>query len=384
MAENGQEIMIVDGPNGYSFDLSTNIFLSIGGFPGGTTVAFLDGFFLFNQPDTQVFWITQPYSTTIDPLDFASAEGSPDNLVSLLSDHRELWLFGTQTIEVWFNSGDPAFPFARIPGAYITHGTPAPFSPAALDNTIYWLGQDATGQGMVWRAAGYQPVRCSTHAIEAAMRTYPTIADATSYTYQLDGHAFYVLNFPSGDATWVFDAATNLWHERAFSNADGTLSRHRAEIHVTAFGGKHLVTDYVLNKLYTLDANTYDDGLSFISGLTKTAISCIRTTPYISNELKNMFISRVQLDMQMGQGNVSVGIPPTVRQPQCMLSWSDDGGYTYSNEHFIDMGDVGEYKKRAIWRRLGRSRERVFLFKITDPIPFVITDCFIDVGQGTS
>lgn len=373
MAENGQMIMLVDGPNGYGYDLSANVFsLPLAGFPGGVTIAFQDGYFIFNQPNSQKFYITALFSDTVDPLDFASAEGSPDLLVSLLSDHRELWLFGSQSIEVWFNSGDPLFPFSRIAGAYITHGTIAPYSPCALDNTIYWLGQDTTGKGMVWKAAGYQPVRASTHAMEQAIARYPRMDDATSYAYQQDGHAFYVLNFPSGNATWVYDAATQLWHERAYTPVGPSigLSRHRAETHTVGFG-LHLVGDYANGNIYQLDTQTFNDN--------GQPITRIRTAPYINSELKNLFISRMQLDMHLGLQADGIAIIP-----QAMLQWSDDGGNTWSNEQWISLGKIGNTLARAIWRRLGRTRQRVFRVTITDDVFVAIVNAYVDVESGNS
>lgn len=372
MAENGEMIMLVDGPNGYGYDLSGNTFSTLSDFPGGVTIAFQDGYFIFNQPNSQTFYITGLFADTVDPLDFASAEGSPDLLMSLLSDHRELWLFGSQSTEVWFNSGDPLFPFSRIDGAFITHGTIAAGSPAALDNTIYWLGQDATGLGMVWKAAGYQPVRASTHSMEQAIARYPRIDDATSFSYQQDGHAFYVLNFPSGNATWVYDAATQLWHERAYTPIGPSIGlwRHRADNHTVGFG-KHLVGDFENGKIYQLDTQTFNDN--------GNAITRIRTAPYVNNELKNLFISRMQLDMHLGlqaDGDAII--------PQAMLQWSDDGGNTWSNELWISLGKIGNNLARAIWRRLGRTRQRVFRVTITDDVFVAIVNAYIDLESGTS
>jgi hypothetical protein len=372
MAENGEMIMLVDGPNGYGYDLTANTLMQLTAFPGGTTIAFQDGYFIFNEPNSQTFYITGLYADSVDPLDFASAEGSPDLLVSLLSDHRNLWLFGTQTTEVWFNSGAELFPFQRIEGAFITHGTIAPWSPCALDNTIYWLGQDATGNGMVWMANGYQPVRASTHAMEQAIAAYPKISDATSFSYQLQGHAFYVLNFPSGNATWVYDAATQLWHERAYTATGPSigLQRHRAETHTVGFG-IHLVGDYANGNIYHLDPLTYNDN--------GNPISRIRTAPYVNNELKNLFISKLQLDMHMGLGKDGDAIIP-----QAMLQWSDDGGNTWSNQYFISLGAIGNSMARAIWRRLGRTRQRVFRVTVTDDVFVAIVNAYIDLEPGTS
>ena len=62
-------------------------------------------------------------------------------------------------------------------------------------------------------------------------------------------------------------------------------------------------------------------------------------------------------------------------QPQVMLRWSDDGGHTWSNEHWRSMGGVGEYGKRVLWRRLGMTeklRDRVYEISGTDPVKIAI------------
>lgn len=323
-------------------------------FEGAATCGFIDGYIVFNQPGTQIFWITLIYSTTIDPLGFASAEGNPDNLLSLLCDHREIWLFGDTSTEVWYDSGAANFPFSFIQGAYISHGIVAPFSAVRLDNTTFWLGNDEFGSGIVWRANGYAPVRISNFAMEQAIQRYPTITDAVAWTYQQDGHSFYVLNFPSGDATWVYDAATGMWHERAYigtlAQDTGALHRARPNTHSFAFG-KHIVGDYETGYLYQLDATVFeDDGRQ---------IQRLRRAPYINNEDKRINFSKFELAMEVGQGNAVGGEAPPV-DPQISLRWSDDGGYTWSNYHTVSMGVSGAYRTRVIWRRLGQSRQRVF------------------------
>lgn len=328
-------------------------------FQGATTCGFIDGYIVFNQPNTQIFWITNLYSTVINPLGFASAEGNPDNLLSLLVDHREIWLFGDTSTEVWYDSGNANFPFSFIQGAYISHGIIAPFSAQRLDNTTFWLGNDEFGSGVVWRANGYSPVRVSNFAMEQAIQRYPTITDAVSWTYQQDGHSFYVLNFPSGDATWVYDAATGMWHERAYLGTlavnDGQLHRGRPNTHSFAFG-KHIVGDWETGLLYQLSATVYEDDAREIQRL--------RRAPFINNEHKRIFFYQFQLDMEVGHGNPNATEPVTPPaepvDPQISLRWSDDGGYTWSNYQSISMGLSGQYRKRVVWRRLGHSRQRVF------------------------
>lgn len=353
MTDNGTDMMIATGPNAYWYNFAGDTLTPVTDavFEGAVTCGFIDGYIVFNQPNTQIFWITNLYSTVINPLGFASAEGNPDNLISLLVDHREIWLFGDISTEVWYDSGGANFPFSFIQGAYISHGIAAPFSAQRLDNTTFWLGNDEFGQGIVWRANGYAPVRISTFAIEQAMQRYPTITDAIAWTYQQDGHSFYVLNFPSGDATWVYDAATGLWHERAYLGTlavnDGQLHRGRPITHSFAFG-KHIVGDWETGFLYQLTPKVFDDD--------NREVQRLRRAPFIDNELKRVFFSQFQLDMEVGQGSPDTEQP----DPQISLRWSDDGGYTWSSYLIISMGLAGQYRKRVVWRRLGNSRQRIF------------------------
>lgn len=366
MADNGLHLVVVDGVHGYQITLSTSAFAQITDvdWPPATHIAFHDGYFIMNRVDTGQFVITSLYSTDVDPLDFATAEGSPDDIVALLVDHRELWLFGEETTEVWYNSGASDFPFARLDGAFIEQGCAAPFSPAKMDNAVYWLAQDRTGHGIVMRAQGYQPQIISTRAVEHAIQGYATISDARGYTYQQDGHSFYVLTFPTADRTWVYDAATQLWHERSYWS--GGEHRHRGECYAFAFG-KHLVLDHSTGRVYSLDLDAYtDDGAT---------IRALRRTQHQHAQGARLFWSQLQVDVETGVGLIS----GQGSDPQAMLRWSDDGGRAWSSEHWTGLGKIGEYRTRAIWRRLGQSRDRVYELSITDPVKRVIVDAWADV-----
>ena len=372
MASNGTTVMIVTGLNGYFFTPSTGVLIQItdSDFVGADTVQFIDGYFAFNKTGTGQFQITQLYGTNIDGLDFATAEGAPDLLLSLLVDHREIWLFGETSTEVFFNSGNPDFPFERIQGAFIEQGCAAKFSPAKLDNTVYWLSADERGQGMVQRAQGYQPQRVSTHAVEYAVAQYATISDAIGYTYQQEGHSFYVLSFPTANATWVYDASTDEWHERAWRNPiTAVLGRHRSNCQI-AFAGENLVGDWENGNIYVLDLDVYTDNGDLIPA--------IRQTPYIASGNNWVFFSQLWVDMEVGVGTVS----GQGSDPEVMLDWSNDGGNTWSNELKSKMGKLGARMARVIFRRLGKSRSRVFRLTITDPVKRVLIDADIDVIVG--
>lgn len=367
MADNGVQLFIATGTKGYIYD---NVALTLTqitdtDFEGATQVGYLDEMFVFTQPNSQNVWVTAILDgTSVDGLDYAVVNGAPDNLTAMIIDHREVWLFGSNSCEVWYNTGSLGSPLERIQGAFNEIGCAATFSVAKLDNSVFWLGSDARGKGIVYRANGYMGARVSTHAVEWQIQQYGDISDAIAYTYQQDGHAFYVLTFPSANATWVYDASTQMWHERAgFEN--GNFVRHRSNCQV-AFNGETIVGDYENGKLYALDLSTYDD-----NGSPQKWLRSWRALPTGANTLRRTTHHSLQLDCETGVGlNDGQG-----SDPQVMLRWSDDGGHTWSNEHWQGMGKIGKYGTRTIWRRLGMTtklRDRVYEISGTDPVKISI------------
>jgi hypothetical protein len=412
MADNGTQLFIACNGPSYIYNSLTNVFVQITDpdFPGALTVGYLDGYFVFIQPNTQKLWVTALLEgTSVDPLDFASAEGSPDNLVSMIVDHREVWLYGTNSVEVWYDAGNADFPLQRIQGAYNEIGCAATFSVAKLDNGLFWLGADARGQGIVYRANGYTGQRISTHAIEYAIAQYPIISDAVAYTYQQEGHAFYVLTFPSANATWVYDVSTQAWHERAaFSN--GQFLRHRSNCQM-AFNSEIVVGDFANGNLYAFDLDVYAD-----NGSPQKWLRSWRALPSGQNNLTRTAHHSLQLDCESGVGiNNSAGTDPTYlltesglfittesgdylvsvaegeptvgSDPQVMLRWSDDGGHTWSNEHWAVLGKIGVYQQRVFWRRLGMTlklRDRVYELSGTDPVKIAIMGAELHLSGTTA
>jgi len=396
MVDNGVQLFVACNPDSFIYNASTNVFAQITDpdFPGAVTVGYLDSYFVFNEPNSQRFWVTSLNDgTTVDPLDFASAEGNPDNVVSLMVDHREVWLFGNSTIEVWYNAGLADFPLARIDGAFMEIGCLAPYSVAKLDNSVFWLGADARGNGIVYRNNGYNGQRISTHAVEWHIQKYGVLNDAIGYTYQQDGHSFYVLVFPTANTTWVYDVATQAWHERA--GWDGVnFVRHRGNCQAN-YNGEITIGDWLNGDLYAFDLDVYTDNNSVQRWLRSW-----RALPTGQNDLKRTAHHTLQLDCESGVGMannstflllledggrillengdyisaVDANSPPGV-DPQVMLRWSDDGGHTWSNEHWAAMGKIGEYNTRVFWRRLGMTlklRDRVYEISGTDPVKIAI------------
>lgn len=399
ISDNGSQLFFACNPAGFIYNMNTGVFAQITDidFPGAVTVGFLDGYFVFNQPDSQKIWVTSLYDgSSINPLDFASAEASPDNVVSLIIDHREVWVFGTNSTEVWYDAGGADFPLAPIQGAFNELGCLAAYSVAKMDNSIFWLGKDARGNGIVYRADGYIGKRISTHAVEWQIQQYAQLSDAVAYTYQQDGHSFYVLNFPSANTTWVYDISTGVWHERAaFENEQ--FVRHRGNCQAN-YDSNIIIGDYQNGNIYALDLNVYRDNYQ-----AQRWLRSWRALPTGENNLKRTVQHSLQLDCETGVGtsanNIDDGpsillteaqdklvteggagleiLPPFLAStdPQVMLRWSDDGGHTWSNEHWKSMGRIGQYGRRTIWRRLGMTmkiRDRVYEVSGTAPVKIAI------------
>lgn len=371
IADNGAVIFFAcDGPS-YTYYEPTGAFDQItdANFPGAKTVSYLDTLFVFNEPDSQRIWSVDTinpangdyiYPLVFNALDFSSADGSPDGVVAVNADHRQLWVFGTDSTEVWYNAGLANFPLSPIQGAFNEIGCVAAYSVAKLDNTLFWLGTDARGQGIVYRANGYAAMRVSTHAVEYAIAQYGNISDALAYTYQEEGHSFYMLTFPSANATWCYDVATQAWHVRA-GWVNGEFTRHRSNCQCN-FGGNIIVGDFENGNIYTLNLGVYAD-----NGQPQKWLRSWRALPTGANTFKRTAQHSLQLNCESGTGlNDGQG-----SDPQVMLRWSDDGGHTWSNEHWAQMGKIGEYYRRVFWRRLGMSlklRDRVYELSGTDPI----------------
>jgi hypothetical protein len=368
-----------------------------GAFSGADVVDVVDNYFVYNRPQTQQFGSSNPLSPISSSLAFSSKDGAPDNLVSMIVDHREVYLLGEASSEVWVNSGLFPFAFQRIPGTSTQHGIAAKFSVARLGNSFAYLSKNIRGDGQVMMMNGYVPTRISNHAVENSIEG-AEIADARAWTYLIEGHEVYVISFPGLDLTWAYDIATGMWHKWLWVDSNNVFHRHRGNCH-THFQNMSLVGDWENGQIYMLDSNTYTDN--------GNEIRRVRRAPHLVSDFQRQFFSELQILFQPGvglSGSATGATSPTNGiagigvaglaiagqanfavlgvNPQAMLRWSNDGGSTWSNEHWVSIGVQGRYKNRAIWRRLGQARDRVYEVVVTDPIKAVIVAANLKAEAG--
>jgi hypothetical protein len=371
MCDNGTTLVIVDGsPNGYMVPLAAvNTPGSLQqindpAFYGSNRVDFIDTFLIFNWPGTPTFYTTTSNTVTpFDPLYFASKEGYNDLLVTLAALHDNIWLFGNTTTEIWYNAGAAAFPFARMPNSVLQQGCAAAYSVIVADNAVYWLSQDRWGRNMMMRGEGYSAKRVSNFAVENEWSTYDVIHDCIAMVYQLGGHQMVCFYFPSGNAFWVYDATTQLWHKRTFSDTSTawlpSCMAGWGSNAAVGYPNAVIAGDRMVPRLLQIHPNFYTDA--------GTPIIRQRSWMHVQNDGKRAAHTRFSANM------VGTALSPDTVN----LSWSDDGGQTYGTPvpQTVDNQSNGQYQ----WRRLGYTRDRVYRVQWQGQGEAALNGAWIDV-----
>lgn len=368
LARGRNYLMIVDGTDGYSYDGTTFAEITDADFPANAThCEYLDGYFIVNEGGSDSYQISSLEDPTAwAALDTNTAQGSPDDILALARHAKLLYLVGETTTEVHFNSGNADFPFEAYANGNIDIGIHAPYSLKRTPYGLIWLAANDEGNdAVVMRVAGFQAEMISDDDLNWQINQLDTTDDAIGSVYRRGGRTFYVLTFPSSQKTWVYDFTTNLWHERKSFG----IGRWRAG-GLGAIGRLTVVGDYENTNLYTMGDEVYTENTA--------TIERIRRTQVVHSNYHEITYHELVLDAKMGVGLTS----GQGSDPQVMLRYSDDGGNTWSSELWKSLGAIGKYSNRTVWHNLGASRERIFEFKVTDPVDFTSINAyaFIEVA----
>lgn len=370
--DGGDQLFITSGDTGYILTLSTNVLTSE--VSDVTMGGFMDGYFIALDNATSTMKISDLLDgTTWDGTQIAQRSTAADPWIALLVKYPRVWLLGEHTGDVWYNAGTSPFPFAPIQGVQIPYGIAAPFSLKTVGPAIMWLTHNANGDGQVVEALGYAPSVVSTEPVEHAISTYSRIDDAVGWSYQDQGHEFYVLNFPSANTTWVYDRTQGLWHERgAWDATNGEFDVWGPQYHTHVFS-RHLVLLPGNGTIYRMAADLYTDADG--SGLRR-----LRVPPLLTADQKRIFVDRLQLHVETGLGLTSgQGSDPSV-----LMRMSRNGGKTWGNQRSRSSGAQGEYDARLIWHNCGAGRNPVPEFVSSDPVPTRWLDLVADVRVGAA
>lgn len=311
------------------------------------SVETLDGYTILALQSGKFYWSTLNDAKTIDPLSFATAEGSPDSLLRVIRFRRELWLMGTESTEIWQNTGNSISQFERLPGAVLDVGVMSRYAACRLGTNLYFIDNARQVRQV---SSGYNGARISNFGCEAALRSLTVADDVEMFGYSESGHEFLVVK--SSMFTWVWDSATNLWHER---QTTGFLA-WQVQSYVRAFD-RHLVGSSISGKLLAVEQDTTDeDGLDII---------CQATTPPASDFPKGGILNALDVDVQSGVG---IGADSPRLQdvdPEIMLDVSIDNGETFQIGKRQKLGKMGKRRQIVRFTRMGRMDRQGVTFKLT-------------------
>lgn len=374
----GGQLLIVGGGAAFCYDLETNTLAKV--VDGATAGGYIGTYFVVLDAATSTLKVSELLDGFAwDLTQLYQRQIAGDRWLAMAVTDIEIWLLGSATSEVWQPTGVDETRFAPNTNVFIEQGIIATASLSRLSGTLVWVGQNRDGAGIVWRTDGYAVRQISMRGIERALERYDTLADAVAWTYEQEGHTFYVLTFPSDDATWAYDILTGEWHKRGFWNPNiMAFEAYRPQCHAFAFGGVgfgvHLVGDRESGVIASLstDVATDIDGTSLIRR--------VRQSPHVSDDQATLFTHSFQIDVEVGLGLAS----GQGRDPTLMLQVSDDGGKTWGSERWRSAGAQGAYTTRVIWNRCGASRDRVYRLVVTDPVPWRIASASFDLEGGTT
>ena len=424
----GNQMVIIDGTYGYLYNLMDNS-LVVHPSPNFPTpakaAAYMDGYCIVSGGNMGITTSELYDASTFNGLAIAAAIATPDNIMTIVNLHQQLFIVKEYSTEVWYNTGmatQDGSPFARVSGAVMDYGTVAPYSVARGNNSTFFLAQQRIGDGSgafigVVELNGYTPEVVSPLAITYRMSKLTNREDAFAFCYVDEGHAFYQLTFPTDNVTFVYDATAKMWHERSTLSSPSevtfnefgtpspkallpnTSNRHLANCYAF-FGDKHLVGDYRTGNIYEMSSDYYDDN--------GEVIVSSRTAPGIfdTDNQANIFTSKLVVNAQSSVGTGEWDLNPqgigeladgsifadgltyagavleisTQGNPMARLSWSNDGGNTWSNEYPSAMGQQGQYGTRLVWRRLGMSRDRVYKIVMSSATKRVITSAVVEAS----
>lgn len=371
----GQQLIIGSGGSAFVFDLVTSTLGKV--VDGATAVGFIGTYFVILDAATSTMKSSESLDGYAwDPLQIYQRTAAGDRWLGMAVTSNEIILFGSKAADVWKLTGDADTRFAPFQDVTIDEGIIAPASLQVSGGMSMWVGQNSDGAGIIWRTNGYDKLQTSTRGIEKELASYDTLADAVAWTYQMEGHTFYVLTFPSDGRTWVYDVLTQRWHRRGFFDPNTMdYTAYRPQCHAFAFGGIGFGTHVVGDRESGVIAELRND---ISTDFEDQQIRRLRQCPHITDEMLETTIWSLVIDLQVGKGTATgQGADPTI-----MLQISRDGGQTWGDEIWRSTGAQGKYLTRVKFNRLGIARDWVFRFVVTDPIAWQIAGAYFEPESG--
>lgn len=363
-------IVVPDG-NSYHFNIATGV-LTLNVDPGflgpAIAVTFKDSFFFFCT-ETIIFNANLD-GITFTATDFGTAEVNPDIIQTILELNGQFYALGTETIQPYQTVGGSGFPLSTIPTATVNRGLASRFGVVKANNTFYFMGGGDQQEVSIWQFAGNNAIKVSTPAIDHFMQAQSddVITAVFAWSYQTEGEEF--VGFTFANNTFVYQVVASqrlgrhIWHERRSSD-----SRWRANTFVRAFN-TIFVGDERTEKIGTIDPSIFTE-------FDDTVEREFTTQPF-NFDGSTVFSNSYEMVMASGVGNAA-STSPVINH-----SFSENG-VNFTNVIPRDMGGVGEFSTRIVWRRMGRiARDRVLRFQVNEPVEVTLFRLEAEVDRSSA
>lgn len=309
------------------------------------------GRFIVLRADTGRFYWTPILASTVDPLDFATAENQPDNLRDALFIDDILLLFGAETVEFWPNTGDGELPFQPLEGRVIEKGIRATGCAAAIGSTFAWVTHEnqvcLTDENNIISNNGLQ------ERIEASatVRLFPFVMGGNEYLcLQLDSE------------TQVYQPRTGQWgewksygHDRWVAGCfSGGVMGSNIDGRTLEFGAGHVDLGGPMERLWSAGM-PIDGGAMRVSNM--VARVNVGQTPFLTGDYV---------------------------EPVIEMRASRDGGKTWGEWRSKSLGAQGKYRQEVKWRGLGLASRPSLLvqFRVTDPVDIRVSGVLVNEPGG--
>jgi hypothetical protein len=317
--------------------------------PDINSITWLDGYFFASSANGGLYQ-SGINATTWSGLDYTTAESSPDGLVRVVALGRDLLAMGDSTIE-WFANAGNATGFAFDRGTVLPIGLASKFAVAGFEQGFGYGLVFVANDDTVRLLNGYTPQDISPPWLKRWIAdTDPD--DLEMSVYVVDGHAYAVLS----STTWTvqYDLTSGSWIER--KSYGSTL--WRAHFGVYCFN-EWLVFDRSTGKVFRPGRSKTEDGDPLLWELQSTQQHKFPS---------RMRIPRASFDFVTGVG-IDTGADPIETNPRVLVSWSDDGGLTWSTPLERLLGAQGQDVNIDV-RNCGitNRRGRMWRLQVSDPV----------------
>lgn len=334
------------------FAVTSSAVSSLSAWGAPNSISFMDSYFLGTYGDGTI-QASDQNATTINTLNKTTAQSKPGGLIRGLPFNGQFFALGPSFGEVYTDTANPTgFPFTR--SYVIQRGLLSPYAIAGYEdgfgNALIWVADDSS---VVMHNGTPNPLKISPPDLDRLIAAVSNTTTLEASVYIAGGHPKWRLTCAS--FTWEFDLGTQKWNEATSYQQ----TRTRAVGGHFAFG-KWIVGDTQAGQLLYVDPTNYQE-------VTNPLQFTIESGP-VAEFPNRTRVGRADFNFVVGVGQAT-GVDPTQTTPSVGISWSDDGGISWSNELVRQLGPQATPQRITVLRTgMTGVQGRRWRLKVSDAV----------------